>query len=390
MTGNSFGKFLRITTFGESHGSAVGVVIDGVPAGLPLDGSDIEYELSFRRPGYRFVSPRREEDKVEILSGVFNGRTTGAPIAIIVRNTDVDSSYYEEIRFTPRPGHADLPYITRYGFENWDYRGGGRASGRETVARVAAGAIAKKLLMALDVWIAGCVKSIGDAEIVDEVTFEDALSSRCSPVKPCMRRYEEVFIKMIESAIKDGDSYGATVQVVVKNPPAGLGEPVFDKVKADLAKAVMSIPGVVGFEIGLGFGYAKAKGSSVLDEIIVKGSRIGWRNNYSGGILGGITTGEPIVFRCAFRPTSSIGKPQKTVDLRTQEEKTIVIKGRHDPCIGIRGVAVVEAMTALVIADHVMRSGLLSMVKISDDIANAISNRWRWYRELCTHMEGFR
>ncbi len=386
MPGNSFGKLFKITTFGESHGPAVGVVVDGVPAGLPLDSSDIEYELSFRRPGYRMVSPRMEEDRVEILSGVFNGRTTGMPITIIVRNTDIDSSYYEEIRFSPRPGHADLPYITRYGFANWDYRGGGRASGRETVARVAAGAIAKKLLMALDVWIAGCIVSIGDVEIVDEIVFEEALSSRCSPVKPCLKKYEKIFIDMIENIIKVGDSYGAIVQVFVKNPPAGLGEPVFDKIKADLAKAVMSIPGVVGFEVGLGFKYAKTKGSSVLDEIVVKDSGIGWRYNYSGGILGGITTGEPIVFRCAFKPTSSIRMPQKTIDLRTLEEKTISIRGRHDPCIGIRGVAVVEAMTALVIVDHAMRSGLIPLVKIPDSIADTISNRWKRYRELCMHM----
>ncbi|MCS7110673.1 MAG: chorismate synthase [Ignisphaera sp.] len=387
MPGNSFGKLLRVTTFGESHGAAVGAVIDGVPAGLPLDSSDIQYELSFRRPGHHLVSPRREEDKVEILSGVFNGRTTGAPIAIIVRNTDVDSSYYEELKFTPRPGHADLPYIIRYGFENWDYRGGGRASGRETVARVAAGAIAKKLLAALDVWIAGCVRSIGDVEVADDVGFEDALHSRCSPVRSCSKKYEAAFISVIESAVREGDSYGAIVEVFVKNPPAGLGEPVFDKIKADLAKAIMSIPGAVGFEIGLGFRYARAKGSVVMDEIVIQNSRVGWRYNYSGGVLGGITTGEPIVMRCAFKPTSSIKKPQKTVDMRTLEERTIVVKGRHDPCIGVRAVAVVEAMTALVIADHAMRSGFLPLVKIPSDMVSTISSRWRWYRGVCMDME---
>lgn len=387
MTGSSFGKMFKITTFGESHGPAIGVVIEGVPAGLPIDISDIEYELSFRRPGHQFASPRREEDKVEILSGVMNGKTTGAPIAIIIKNIDVDSSYYDDIKFSPRPGHADLPYIIRYGFENWDYRGGGRASGRETVARVAAGAIAKKLLMLLDTWIAGCVKSIGDVEIAEDFGFKDALYSRCSLVKPCIKRYEQLFIDTVRKAIEEGDSYGAIIQVFIENPPPGLGEPVFDKIKADLAKAVMSIPGVVGFEIGLGFRYAKSRGSDVVDEVAVKGSRIGWRYNYSGGVLGGITTGESIVFRCAFKPTSSIRKPQKTVDIRTLEEKTLVIKGRHDPCIGIRGVAVVEAMAALVIVDHAIRSGFIPPVKISEDAANIVSNRWRRYREICMLME---
>lgn len=390
MPGNSFGKIFRITTFGESHGPAIGVVIDGVPAGLPLSSEDIEFELRFRRPGSLYTSPRAESDKIEILSGVFNGKTTGMPITIIVRNIDIDSSYYEEIRYTPRPGHADLPYILRYGFENWDYRGGGRASGRETVARVIAGAIAKKLLLSLDTWIAGCIKSLGNIEIEDEISFEEAFRSRCSPLKPCSIRYENIFRELIEKAISRSDSVGGIVEVIVKNPPIGLGEPVFDKIKADLAKAIMSIPGVVGFEIGLGFRYARHFGSEVMDEIIVKDGRIGWRYNYSGGILGGITTGEPIVFRCAFKPTSSIRMPYKTVDLRTHEEKIIVIKGRHDPCIAIRGVAVVEAMTAIVLVDHAIRSGLIPSVKLSNNIVSLIEDRWKRYREVCMHMEELR
>ncbi len=390
MTGNSFGKMFRITTFGESHGNAVGVVIDGVPAGLPISHDDIEYELRFRRPGSIYASQRFESDKVEILSGVFNGRTTGMPIAIIVRNTDVDSSYYEEIKYTPRPGHADLPYILRYGFENWDYRGGGRASGRETVARVIAGAIAKKLLLLLDTWIAGCIKSLGDIEIEGETSFDDALKARCSQLRPCSIGYEKIFGELIESVITSGDSVGGIVEVIVKNPPMGLGEPVFDKIKADLAKAIMSIPGVTGFEIGLGFKYAKHLGSEVMDEIIVRDGKVGWRYNYAGGILGGITTGEPIIFRCAFKPTSSIKKPYKTIDIRTYEERSVVIRGRHDPCIAIRGVSVVESMTAIVFVDHAIRSGLISPVKISDSDARAVEDRWKRYREICMHMEGYR
>ncbi len=389
MPGNSFGKMFRIMTFGESHGVAVGVVIDGVPAGLPISPSDIEYELGFRRPGSIYTSQRAESDRVEILSGVFNGRSTGMPIAVIVRNVDVDSSYYEEIRYTPRPGHADLPYILRYGLENWDYRGGGRASGRETVARVVASAIAKKLLLLLDTWIAGCIRSLGTIVIGSETNFENALRSRCSPVRPCDASYDKAFRDLIERVARSGDSIGAVVEVIVKNPPVGIGEPVFDKIKADLAKAVMSIPGVVGFEIGLGFEYARRFGSEVMDEIIVKDGRVRWRYNYAGGILGGITTGEPIVFRCAFKPTSSINsRPYKTIDIRTMERKEIVIRGRYDPCIAIRGVSVVESMTAIVLVDHAIRSGLIPPVRLSERDVSIIEDRWRRYREICMHMEG--
>jgi chorismate synthase (EC 4.2.3.5) len=311
MPGNTFGGMLRITTFGESHGAALGVVIDGVPAGLPLSEDDIAFELSFRRPGRLYVSSRREEDKPEILSGIFNGRTTGAPIAVIVRNVDIISKPYEEIRHKPRPGHADLPYIMRYGYENWDYRGGGRASARETVARVIGGAIAKKLLMLTDTWVAGHLRSLGPFEIDITPSFEEILCSRNSPVRACRKDIEKIYEEMIMQAMKEGDSYGGVVEVIAKNPPAALGEPVFDKIKADLAKAIMSIPAVVGFEYGLGFKASRMRGSEASDEIVVRDGRLRWRYNYSGGILGGITTGEDIVIRCAFKPTSSIRKPQK-------------------------------------------------------------------------------
>ena len=390
MPGNTFGRALRITTFGESHGPAVGVVVDGVPSGLPLNESDVEFELSFRKPGRIYVSGRREEDKPEIISGVFNGRTTGAPVTVIVRNIDAISKPYDEIRYKPRPGHADLPYIVRYGYENWDHRGGGRASARETVARVIGGAIAKKLLMITDTWVAGHLKSLGPLEPEAKPSFEEILCSRNSPVRACRKDIEEAYKDLIMSIMREGDSYGGVVEVIVRNPPAGLGEPVFDKIKADLAKAILSIPAVVGFEYGLGFRAARMRGSEACDEIILKGGKPGWKYNYSGGILGGITTGEDIVIRCAFKPTSSIRKPQKTIDLRTMEETTISVIGRHDPAVAIRGVSVVEAMTALVIADHAIRSGLINPVRLSQKDVDRIESNWKRYVEACGHMQGSR
>ncbi|MEM4501869.1 MAG: chorismate synthase [Ignisphaera sp.] len=389
MPGNSFGRFFKITTFGESHGPAVGVVIDGVPAGLPISIDDIEIELRLRRPGKAFTSPRREVDRVEIISGIFNGRTTGAPITVIVRNIDVDSSYYEEIKYTPRPNHADIPYIIKYGYENWDYRGGGRASGRETVARVIAGALAKKLLMLSNTLVLGCIKSIGPISTEDNISFNDLVHARCSPLRACKPEAESKFAEVLRNAINDGDSYGGVVEVHVLNPPMGLCEPVFDKIKADLAKSVMSIPGVTGFEYGLGFNYAKKRGSEVADEVFIENGRIRWRYNYAGGILGGITTGEEIVIRCAFKPTSSIRFPQKTVDIRSFEEKTISIRGRHDPCIAIRGVAVVEAMVAITLVDHSIRANVIPAVRLSDKDVETIQERWERYKSLCKPSEEY-
>jgi len=380
MPGNSFGKIFKVTTFGESHGVLIGVVVDGVPAGLPLTEDDINFELKFRRPGALYTSPRMEEDKARIVSGVLNGRTTGAPVAIVVENRDVDTSYYEEIKYTPRPNHADMAYIFRYGFENWDYRGGGRASGRETVARVAAGAIAKKLLMLIGTQVASCVESIGEETINRDIDFENALKSRLLPTRACRKEYDEKFRALLELISSEGDSVGAVIRGIVIDVPRGLGEPVFDKVKADLAKAMFSIPGVVGFEIGLGFNAALKRGSEVMDEIVVMNGDIRWKKNIYGGILGGVTTGEPIVFRVAFKPTSSIKKPMRTVDLRTMKEVEIVVRGRHDPCIGIRGAAVVEAMAALVLVDHAMRSGLIPTTKLSQKDIEIISERWERYR----------
>jgi len=388
MPGSSFGEIFRITTFGESHGPEVGVVIDGVPAGLYLSKDDIQFELLFRRPGRQYVTGRREKDEPEIVSGIYNGRTTGAPIAIIVKNSDVISSLYEEIKYKPRPGHADLPYIMKYGYENWDYRGGGRASARETVSRVAAGAIAKKLLMLTDTVIAGHLKGLGPIELNEDVTFEEILCSKYSPVRASKKWLEEKFEELIKQATVEGDSWGGIAEIVVKNPPSGLGEPVFDKLKADLAKAVLSIPAVTGFEYGLGFKAGRMRGSEANDEIIVKDGRLRWKNNTSGGILGGLSNGEDIILRCAFKPTSSIRKPQKTVDLRTYEETTISVIGRHDPAVAIRGVSVAEAMVALVLVDHAMRAEYIPTVKLTEEQAKVVEERWRRYVESCKPMQG--
>lgn len=382
VAGNTIGVAFRVTTFGESHGPAVGVVIDGVPAGLPLNREDIIFELSLRKPGGMYVSKRREPDEPEIISGIFNGKTTGAPITIIVRNVDAVPAHYEEIRFKPRPGHADLPYILRYGYENWDYRGGGRASARETVARVAAGAVAKKLLMLTNTWIGGHLKALGPLELDTEVSFDDILCSRKRPTRASNDDLNARFSQLLDSAIKEGDSYGGIVEVVAMNPPVGIGDPVFDKLKADLAKAIMSIPGVVGFEYGLGFRAGRMRGSEAMDELIYDG-RFRWRFNYSGGILGGISTGDPIVVRCAFKPTSSIRKPQRTIDLRTLKPTELSVIGRHDPAIAVRGVAVVESMVAIILVDHAMRSGLIPTVKLSKNDADRIEDGWAKYRTHC-------
>ncbi|ARM76350.1 chorismate synthase [Acidianus manzaensis] len=388
MPGNSLGKALTITTFGESHGPAIGVIIDGLPAGLPVKKEDLEFELSFRRPGRLFVSGRREKDEPEILSGIYNGRTTGSPLAILIRNTDVISSFYEEVKNKPRPGHADLPYIMRYGYENWDYRGGGRASARETATRVAAGAIAKKLLMLTNTSIAGHLISLGPIELDEKVSFEEILCSKYSPVRASKKSLESKYEELVKSATVEGDSYGGVAEIVVNNPPKALGEPVFDKIKADLAKAILSIPAVMGFEYGLGFKAAKMKGSEANDEIIFKDDKITWKYNNSGGILGGITTGEPIILRCAFKPTSSIRKPQKTVDLRNNKETEISVLGRHDPAVAIRGVTVAEAMVALVLADHAIRSNVIPQVKLSDKDVEIIENNWKRYVNSCKPTEG--
>jgi chorismate synthase len=360
MPGNSVGEFFRITTFGESHGAAVGVVVDGCPPGLELTTDDVQRELDRRRPGQSAVTTaRREADRVEILSGVFEGKTTGSPIAMVVRNTDVNSTPYLEIKNKPRPNHADLTYFLKYG--HYDWRGGGRASGRETVGRVAAGGIAKKLLKTLGIEILGHVVEVHGVR-VGRVSLDDIRRNtprnpvRCADPETARRMEREIL-----TAKKLGDSVGGIVEVLALNVPPGLGEPVFDKLDADLAKALMSIGAVKGVEIGAGFEAAKRRGSENNDPIALRGGRIVTLTNNSGGILGGISNGMPIVVRAAVKPTSSIAVEQRTVDLEKMEETTIKVKGRHDPCIAPRVLPVCEAMVAVTLADHALRAGTITM-----------------------------
>lgn len=375
MAGNSFGHLFRITTFGESHGKAVGAVIDGCPAGLEIGEEDIQKELDRRRPGTsHLTTTRQEEDKVEILSGIFEGKTTGTPIALLVHNKDQISKPYEKINDLYRPGHADFTYDAKYGFRDW--RGGGRASARETVARVAAGAVAKKLLAQVaGVQISGYVTQIGKTTITNHQellkTFADAKSSKAiaklisqiesNPMRCPDPAVLNAMIKEVETARKDLDSVGGIVEIVAKNVPAGLGEPVFNKLSAELAHAIMSIPAVKGFEIGDGFASAGRRASENNDQWISKNGHIGTATNHAGGMLGGISNGEPVVIRFALKPASSIAQKQQTVD-RSGHPATIEVHGRHDPCVAPRAVPIGEAMVALVLADHLLL-GKLSNIK---------------------------
>ena len=355
MPGNSFGQFFRITTAGESHGPGYVVIIDGVPSGLGLSEDDLTPDLDRRRPGQsKVTTQRREADVPEILSGVFEGKTTGTSIAISIRNRDQRPKDYSENRDKYRPGHADLTFDAKYGFR--DYRGGGRSSARETSVRVAAGAVAKKLLGELfGVRIVGYVKQIGDllAEVPDpeDVTLEAVESNivRCPDAAVA-----EKMIALIEEVRRDRDSVGGISEIVATGVPPGWGEPVFDKLKADLGKAMLSLPAVMGVEYGEGFGVATMRGSEANDVLTRDGERIVTRTNRHGGMLGGISSGMPIVLRCAVKPTSSLPREQDTVN-REGEATTIATKGRHDPCLLPRFVPMAEAMMALTLADHALR-----------------------------------
>lgn len=361
MSGNTFGTLFRITTWGESHGTGVGVVIDGCPAGLSLDESDIQKELNRRRPGQSDITTsRKEEDKAEILSGVFSGKTTGAPISIMVKNKDVDSGKYEALRNTPRPGHADLTYELKYGLR--DFRGGGRSSARETIGRVAAGAVAKKLLALHGIEILGHVVELGgirakSANIEEIRENTEKNPARCADLEAAVEMQA-----MIHAARSDGDSVGGIVEILSLGVPAGVGEPVFDKLSAELAKALMSIGAVKGVEIGAGFKCALMKGSQMNDPIAVQDGKIATLTNNAGGILGGISNGQPVVCRIAVKPTPSISKEQNTIDMSSMEEAKIKIMGRHDPSIPPRIVPVAEAMVALVLVDQMMRGGFINPV----------------------------
>jgi chorismate synthase len=352
MAGSIFGKHFTIQTFGESHGEGLGVVVDGCPAGLPLSAEDIQFYLNRRKPGQtKFATPRKEGDEVEILSGVFEGKTTGTPIALLVRNTSQRSGDYSEIASYYRPGHADYTFDEKYGFR--DYRGGGRSSGRETIGRVAAGAIALKLLKELGIEICAYTKSIGPVSI-DYSRFDaQAILSTptCMPDTVASGDAEAY----LETCMKSLDSSGGVIECIAKGVPAGVGEPVFDKLDANLGKAIMSIGSVKAFEIGDGIAVATMTGSANNDSFVMKDGIVTKATNHSGGILGGMSDGSDIVLRAYIKPTPSIFKEQNTVN-KNGENISVQIKGRHDPVIVPRAVVVVEAMTALTILDLMMEN----------------------------------
>ena len=345
MSGNTFGVLFRVTTFGESHGKAIGAVIDGCPPRLDLSAADIQAELNRRKPGgHKASTARKEEDRVEILSGVFEGETTGTPIALLIRNSDADSGAYDDLRDVFRPGHGDYTYTKKYGIR--DPLGGGRASGRETAARVAAGAVARKLLTREGLDVLGCTVELGGIGI--ETWSRDAIGANrlLCPDPGAAERMEQ----KLEEVKGEGDSLGGIVEIRVTGCPAGLGEPVFDKIDADLAGALMSIGTVKGVEIGAGFEAARMKGSQGNDPI----GPGGFKTNHAGGVLAGITTGQDIVIRAACKPIASIALEQETIDVQGNP-RMISVRGRHDACVIPRIVPVCEAMVCLVIADHLLR-----------------------------------
>jgi chorismate synthase len=350
VAGNSFGAAFRFTTWGESHGPAIGCVVDGVPPRLPLGEADIQHWLDRRKPGQsRFTTQRREPDRVQILSGVFEGRTTGTPISLQIENEDARSKDYSDIKDSFRPGHADYTYWKKYGIR--DYRGGGRASARETASRVAAGAVARKVLGDAIV-IRGALIQVGPHQI-DRARW-DWQAVDDNPFWSPDRQAVQVWEGFLDEVRKAGSSAGAVIEVVASGVPAGLGEPIYDKLDADLAKAMMSINAVKAVEIGAGFAAASLSGEENADEMGMSAGNVAFLSNRAGGILGGISTGADIVVRFAVKPTSSILTPLRSVDVHGNEID-ISTKGRHDPCVGIRAVPVGEAMMAVVLADHLLR-----------------------------------
>ena len=365
MSGSTFGNIFQITTWGESHGSGIGVVVDGCPAGLSLSEADIQTYLDRRKPGAsRYATQRKEADSVEILSGIFEGKTTGTPISMLVRNTSQRSADYSEIASYYRPGHADYTFDQKYGFR--DYRGGGRSSGRETIGRVAAGAIAAKLLAALGITVTAYTQAIGAIELpnpqcpIDQLDLEEARKNPTGmPDKDTSAKAE----KYLEECMERLDSAGGVVACRVENLPAGIGEPVFEKLDANLAKAILSIGAVKAFEIGDGIRAASANGSVNNDSFRMNGAAVTKATNHAGGVLGGISDGSELVLRAYFKPTPSIFQQQETVN-RDGEELTIQIKGRHDPVIVPRAVVVVEAMTAITVLDMLLQNMTARVDKI--------------------------
>lgn len=352
---NSYGTLFRITTFGESHGHSIGVVIDGCPAGLEIDEAFIQSEMDRRKPGQsKITTQRKEDDVIKILSGVFEGKSTGAPIAIVIDNSDPRSKDYSHLENTFRPSHADYTYEAKYGFR--DHRGGGRSSARETAARVAAGAVAKLLLKQSSLKINAFVSQVGELKApsyqqLDLSKTEDNIVRCPDPITA------EKMIALIDEVRLSRDTVGGVVTCVIKNSPVGLGEPVFDKLHAELGKAMLSINAVKGFEYGSGFEGVTLRGSQHNDEFVNEGGKIKTKTNHSGGIQGGISNGEDIYFNVAFKPVATIMQDQQSVD-KAGNEVTVSGKGRHDPCVVPRAVPIVEAMAALVMADFILRSKL--------------------------------
>lgn len=363
LEGNSIGKEFVMTCFGESHGRCLGVIVDGCPAGLPLSEQDIQKELDKRIPSKtEIVSARREKDIIEILSGTFNGFTTGAPLCTLVWNKEVIPCEYDLIKDTPRPGHADYSARIKYGSFN-DYRGGGRFSGRITVAFVMAGAIAKKLLGLFGVEILAYTIEIGKVKLRTMPTLEEI---RKNTYKTAVRCPDSQSAKKMEKAIlkakSEGDSIGGIVECIASNVPAGVGEPLFDSLDADIAKMLFDVPAVKGVEFGAGFEAARLKGSENNDPYLIRDGKILTLTNNAGGILGGLSSGMPILVRVAIKPTPSISKEQKTVNLSKMEERLIRVKGRHDPCVVPKAVPVIESAVAIVLVDHMLRAGFIPKV----------------------------
>ena len=368
MGDNTFGKRFTITSFGESHGKLIGVIIDGVPAGLEFNLGKIQSDLDKRRPGQsHLTTSRSESDKVILKSGVFKNRTTGAPICLIIENKDVDSSKYEELKSFLRPSQVDYSALKRYGGFA-DYRGSGRFSGRLTAGFVMAGAIAKQILQKSDITIFAYTKSIGN--IIDDTThpadkIQDLIEKReNSPVRALNTEKSKDMEKLIESVKAEKDSIGGTITCIVNNFPEGVGSPIFNNLESNLSKAIFSIPAIKGIEFGAGFKAATMKGSEHNDPWTIKDGRIQTIKNDSGGIIGGISIGMPIKFTVAVKPTATIGRPQKTVNVETMENTEIEITGRHDPCIVPRAVVVVEAMTAVVLLDQLLIEGKIPFIKL--------------------------
>ncbi|MES2560599.1 MAG: chorismate synthase [Bacteroidota bacterium] len=353
MAGNSFGELFRITTFGESHGVALGVVIDGCPSNLPLNEEMVLKELARRKPGQSSITTERKEDEsIEVLSGIFEGKTTGAPIAIVVRNKDQRPQDYDLLKDVYRPSHADYTYEQKYGIR--DHRGSGRASARETVARVIAGAIAKQILSGYGISVTAYVSQVAHIKLEKAYTELDLSLVEQNSVRCPDPTTAQQMLSLIEEVKAEGDSVGGTISCVITGTPVGLGEPVFDKLHADLGKAMLSINACKGFDIGSGFESITMKGSLHNDVFLSENSKIKTGTNHSGGVQGGISNGEDIYFRCAFKPVSTIRKEQQTVDTHAQTT-TLSATGRHDPCVLPRAVPIVESMAALVLVDHLLR-----------------------------------